>query len=109
MGDKWKVIFWENSRGDKEVAIFFSELEQKWKKKFAFLLLLLEETGPLMPPPGNKNLGNGLYELRDTSKGPGYRVYYCVRDQKMILLLVAGTKSSQKRDIEIATKRMNAF
>gem|GEM_PF-5427319 len=36
--------------------------------------------------------------------GPGYRVYYKQVEQKIIVLLVAGDKSSQPRDIRLAQR-----
>ena len=48
-----------------------------------------------------KALDGGLYELR-LFVGPGYRVYFGERRQKLILLLNGGDKSSQKRDIRKA-------
>lgn len=46
----------------------------------------------------HKNLGEGLYELR-VDYGPGYRVYYTLEGNRLILLLVGGDKESQRRDI----------
>lgn len=34
--------------------------------------------------------------------GPGYRIYFITRDAKLIVLLCAGDKDSQRRDIERA-------
>ena len=52
-----------------------------------------------------KHLGPNLYELR-LDFGPGYRIYYSIyfteSDSKTIMILCAGDKSSQKRDIERA-------
>lgn len=46
-------------------------------------------------------VGDGIRELKiDYAKG--YRVYFTVKDGKVILLLVGGDKSSQKRDIDRA-------
>jgi len=47
---------------------------------------------------------SGLYEIRDLSKGPGYRVYFGNEGAKIILLLIGGDKSSQKADIKTAKK-----
>ncbi|MCY4167668.1 MAG: type II toxin-antitoxin system RelE/ParE family toxin [Rhodobacter sp.] len=48
-----------------------------------------------------KALGGGVNELR-IQHGPGYRLYYTVRRQSIILLLCGGTKGSQARDIRRA-------
>lgn len=45
----------------------------------------------------------GLYELR-IHVGPGYRIYYGKRNQKVIILLCGGDKKSQRRDISKAAK-----
>lgn len=49
-------------------------------------------------PGDHRNLTEGVSELRiDT--GPGYRVYYAQRSDRLLLLLVGGSKSSQSKDI----------
>lgn len=48
-----------------------------------------------------KSVGASLYELR-LAFGPGYRVYYTRRSERIILLLCGGDKSSQSRDISRA-------
>ena len=50
-----------------------------------------------------KNLSGGLLELR-IHFGPGYRIYCARQGQKLIILLCAGDKSTQKKDIEKARK-----
>jgi putative addiction module killer protein len=42
-----------------------------------------------------------LYELREHT-GPGYRIYFTVKGERLVLLLVGGDKSSQERDIALA-------
>lgn len=46
-------------------------------------------------------LGDGVSELK-IDHGPGYRVYYAMAGKTVVLLLVGGDKSTQKRDIETA-------
>ena len=46
-------------------------------------------------------VGDGISEMR-IFVGAGYRVYYTRRGEVVYLLLCAGSKSSQKRDIKLA-------
>jgi putative addiction module killer protein len=48
-----------------------------------------------------KTLSANLFELR-CFFGGGIRVYYTIRSQQIVLLLVGGDKTSQNRDIEKA-------
>ena len=45
-----------------------------------------------------KALGRGLSELR-IDCGPGYRLYFSSKEDRVMLLLIGGDKGSQKRDI----------
>lgn len=54
--------------------------------------------------PGDvKALGEGVNELR-IDYGPGYRVYYALRGQELLLLLCGGDKRTQSADIKEAKK-----
>ncbi|KRA82764.1 type II toxin-antitoxin system RelE/ParE family toxin [Altererythrobacter sp. Root672] len=48
-----------------------------------------------------RSLGDGVHELRMVF-GPGYRVYFMLKGDVVILLLAGGDKDSQPRDIERA-------
>lgn len=48
-----------------------------------------------------KSIGGGICELK-IDAGPGYRVYYARDGAVVILLLCAGDKRTQQRDIERA-------
>ena len=49
----------------------------------------------------HKNIATNLFEAR-LFFGPGYRIYYTIRDDVIMLLLCGSDKSSQSRDIEKA-------
>lgn len=54
--------------------------------------------------PGDvRHVGGGVMEMR-VDYGPGYRVYYCRREQSVVVLLAGGDKGSQVRDIKRAIK-----
>ena len=54
-------------------------------------------------PGDHRNLTDGVSELK-VDVGPGYRVYYSKRGDRLLLLLAGGDKSSQTKDIARAIK-----
>lgn len=50
-----------------------------------------------------KSVSSEISELRITT-GPGYRVYYTERNEEIVILLIAGDKSTQTEDILKAKK-----
>lgn len=59
--------------------------------------------------PGDvRPVGAGVSELR-INYGPGYRVYYQQRRLVLIILLAAGDKSTQAKDIESALELARNF
>jgi putative addiction module killer protein len=54
-------------------------------------------------PGVHRHLTDGVSELK-VDVGPGYRVYYTQRGERLLLLLVGGDKSSQSKDIAKAIR-----
>lgn len=59
-------------------------------------------------PGTHRNLTEGVSELK-IDFGPGYRVYYTLRGDRLLLLLVGGDKSSQTKDIARALELSRNF
>ncbi len=59
-------------------------------------------------PGAHRNLTDGVSELK-IDVGPGYRVYYSQRGERLMLLLAGGDKSSQQKDIAKAVLLSKQF
>jgi putative addiction module killer protein len=51
-----------------------------------------------------KSVGHGISEMREHF-GPGWRMYFVMRDGQLVVMLGGGAKSSQARDIATARQR----
>lgn len=73
-----------------------------WFKKLDKLIRTLIQQRLLRVKLGHlgnyRALAGGVYELK-IKIGPGYRIYFGIEAQKVILLLLGGDKGSQARDI----------
>lgn len=59
-------------------------------------------------PGQHRDLTDGVSELK-IDLGPGYRVYYTQRGERLLLLLVGGDKSTQQKDIAMAIRLAKSF
>jgi putative addiction module killer protein len=59
-------------------------------------------------PGSHRNLTHGVSELK-VDVGPGYRVYYTQRGERLLLLLVGGDKATQAKDIARAIRLAQAY
>lgn len=75
----------------------------KAKAKILFRIQKIESDGHF----GDcKPIGDGIRELR-INFAKGYWVYFKEKDERIIILLVGGDKSSQQKDIEKAKEIWN--
>jgi len=89
-----------------EYEIEKTEIFDKWLRKLKDRLAVVAITKRL----GRAKLGNfgdvepvgeGVIEMRIFT-GPGYRLYYTIKQSTIIFMLCGGDKSSQKKDIKKA-------
>ena len=59
-------------------------------------------------PGTHRVLTDGVSELK-IDVGPGYRVYYSQRGNRLLLLLAGGDKSTQQKDIDMAISLAKSF
>jgi putative addiction module killer protein len=74
---------WLESLGKRERGYWLSRLDRVEQGNFG----------------DHKDVGGGVIELREIKKGPGYRVYITKQGKQVIVVLVGGDKSTQKKDI----------
>ena len=64
--------------------------------------ILMRVDRPVHGNPGShRDPTEGVSELK-VDVGPGYRVYYSIRGERLLLLLAGGDKASQQKDIALA-------
>ena len=101
---KWIIRYWANESGKSPIEKWLDKLTKEQLNAVAEELSKLEELGNELKLPHSRALGKGLFELRERQFG--YRVYYCFKGNYLIILLTAGDKKSQEKDIKIAYKRL---
>ena len=87
-----------------EFDIWFRKIRDiRAKAKILFRIQKLETDGHF----GNcKPVGDGISEMR-ISYAKGYRIYFKERENRFVILLLGGDKSSQQQDIVKAKKIWN--
>ena len=102
---KWEVVYWSADQGKSTIEEWFDALTHEQFKSIAKEIKLLELCGNLLKLPHSRSLKKGLFELRERKYG--LRVYYAFLRNKIIILLHAGDKKTQNRDIDIARGRLD--
>jgi len=102
---EYKLKIYETSTGKCPFDKWFNDLADQKAQALIDLRLERIKHGNF----GNcESIGNGVCELK-IDFGPGYRVYFGKLGIQIILLLCAGDKKSQRKDIEKAKKYFQDF
>ena len=102
--EKWIIRYYANESGKSPIEKWVQKLTEEQAISVTKELRMLENLGNELQLPHSRSLSKGLFELRE--RRFGYRLYYCFKGHKLIILLVAGDKKSQDKDIKTAYKRM---
>ena len=91
-----KVIFYQTKDGIEPVAHWLQSIKQPSTRRRILQRLFRVEQGNY---GDYRSIGSGVYELRFFF-GSGYRIYFGEDGDSIVVLLVAGDKSSQRKDIK---------
>jgi putative addiction module killer protein len=100
----WKIEYWSEGENKSPIEKWLNKLEKNQIKNVYKEIGFLKKLGNELKLPHSKALGGGLFELRE--KEFGYRIYCGFQGQYLIILLAAGDKTGQDRDIKIARERL---
>lgn len=96
--NKKKLIIYQDAVGKEPFTQWLNSLRDPATRRRIFQRLFCVESGHY----GDfKPVGTGVNELR-LFFGPGYRIYFAEDGDKIVVLLIGGSKSSQRQDIEKA-------
>jgi len=100
----WTIRYWHDGKSRNDLEKWLDSLTKDQLKSIAKEMKLLELCGNQLRLPHSKPLKKGLFELRERQFG--YRIYYTLLPNKVVLMLHGGNKHTQERDIEIARQRL---
>ena len=95
----YNLLYFESKSGKSPFLGWLESLDKRTQARVRNRLLRIEQ--------GNfgdhKSLGDGIHELR-LFFGPGYRVYYGIEGNRIVILLIGGDKDSQTEDVAMAKR-----
>jgi putative addiction module killer protein len=99
-----EIVQYETENGQCPFSDWFDNLDTQTALKIRTILARIE-TGNLGDV---KSVGGGVSERR-IDHGPGYRLYFGMDRQTLIILLLGGTKQRQSKDIADAKIMWNDY
>lgn len=102
--DQWQIRYWVNSAGKSPFEKWFINLDHDQRNSVTKELIMLGLAGNCLRMPHSKALGDGLFELRE--RRYGYRIYYGFHGNSIIIVLAAGDKKTQEKDIKVSRERL---
>jgi len=102
----WQIRYWATGNNN-PVKKWIDKLSKEQYKSVDKEIALLKQLGNELDLPHSRALGKGIFELRE--RRYGLRIYYCFTGKQIIILLAAGDKSNQTRDIRLARERADTI
>lgn len=109
--EPWTLDDYRTPAGARPVKDFLDGLSTTAKPRVYAVLAMLEEHGNRLLMPHSRALGEGLYEIRVPHRDGPFRIIYCFRPARRIVLLHGFAKKTQKtpkEDLELARDRKRA-
>lgn len=111
-GGPWTVDDYRTSTEGRPVRDFLAGLSKAAKPRVYAVLAMLEERGNQLLMPHSRPLGDGLYEIRVPHPEGPFRVIYCFRPGRRIVLLhgfVKRGRKTPKEELDLARQRKRAL
>jgi putative addiction module killer protein len=102
---QWKVEYWAPGKSKSPIEKWLDKLTKEQLKSLAKEIMMLEQVGNELKLPHSKALGKGLFELRE--RRFGLRIYYGFKGEFVVIVLAAGDKKSQEKDITAARTHLS--
>ncbi|MDX8410865.1 MAG: type II toxin-antitoxin system RelE/ParE family toxin [Mariprofundaceae bacterium] len=101
-----RVAFYTSGE-NKPVRDWLLKLEPRQRKEIGADIQAVQWRWPVSKPLVD-GLGAGLYEVRSSVGSRAFRVFFCVKENTMVLLhgIEKKTRKTPKQALEIARKRM---
>lgn len=96
MDPGWQIDDVRTAAGGRPVKNFLDELSKGAKAKISAALTMLAREGNRLAFPKSRALGEGLHEIRVAHPEGPFRMIYCFRPGRRIVLLHAFVKRTQQ-------------
>ena len=98
------IVEYEDEKGEHPFSRWFGKLDAQTALKVRTAIARLE----LGNFSNVKAVGRGVSEYR-LQHGPGYRIYFGMDGDRLVVLLGGGAKKRQSRDIDVAQTLWRAY
>lgn len=107
-GPEWRLDDWQTPQGNHPVWAYLDGLSKGARAKVYAALDRLADHGNRLGMPLSRAMGGGMFELRVTHPEGPFRLLYCFRPDRRIVVLHGFTKRTEqtpKEDLELARAR----